>query len=45
MDKFYKMITNDDSIKDIPIIYILRVAVVVFNIINSGECSYILEDI
>jgi len=45
MDKFYKMLTSDESISDIPLLYVLKVAVVVFEIINSGECSYELEDI
>jgi len=45
MDKFFKLITTDDSISDIPLIYVLRVATVVFEIIGSGECKYELEDI
>ena len=45
MDKFFKIITNNEDISDIPILYILRVATVVFEIINSGECKYELEDI
>ena len=44
MDKFYKAITNESSIRDIPILYVLRVAVVVFEIINSGECMYKNEE-
>ena len=35
MDKFYKMLTSDESISDIPLLYVLKVAVVVFEIINS----------
>jgi len=45
MDKFYKLLTNDEEIADIPILFIFRVAVKAFEIINSGECKYDLEDI
>jgi len=45
MDKFFKLISNNEEIADIPIIYVLRVATVVFEIIGSGECKYELEDI
>ena len=45
MDKLYKLLANDEEIADIPILYIFRVAVAVFKIINSGECNYKLEDI
>jgi hypothetical protein len=44
MNKFYKAIMNEPSIRDIPILYVLRVAVVVFEIINSGECMYKNEE-
>ena len=45
MDKFYKLITSDEDLKDIPLIYIMRVAIAVFEIINSGECFYELEEV
>lgn len=45
MNKFYELLTNDETLKDVPIVYILKVAIVVFEIINSGECMYKLEDI
>ena len=45
MDKLYKLLMNNEELKDIPIIYIFQVAVAVFEIINSGECMYKLEDI
>lgn len=45
MDKFYKMLTNDDDIADIPIIFVFRVAMATFKIINSGECAYEIEDV
>ena len=45
MDKFYKLITNDEELADIPITYIFKVAIEVFKIISSGECNYKLEDI
>ena len=45
MDKFYKLLTNDEEIADIPILFIFRVAIKAFEILNSGECNYDLEDI
>ena len=45
MDKFYKLITSDEDLQDIPLIYIMRVAIAVFEIINSGECFYELEEV
>ena len=45
MDKFYKLITSDEDLRDIPLIYIMRVAIAVFEIINSGECFYELEEV
>ena len=45
IDKLYKLLMNDEDIMDIPILYVFRVAVAVFKIINSGECKYELEDI
>ena len=44
-DKFYKLITSDTELQDIPLIYIMRVAIAVFEIINSGECFYNLEEV
>lgn len=45
MDKFFELISSNADISDIPILYVLRVATVVFEIIGSGECKYELEDI
>ena len=45
MNKFYKAILNSPSIRDIPILHVLRVAIVVFEIINSGECFYKEEEL
>ena len=45
MDKFYKLLMNNEDIKDIPILFVMRVAKAVFEILNSGDCSYKLEDI
>ena len=45
MDKFFELLINDDSIKDVPLMYVMQVALAVFEIINSGECKYELEDI
>lgn len=43
MDKLYKLIINNEELKDIPIIYIVRITVAVFEAINSGECMYELD--
>ena len=40
MEKLYDKLIEDESIKDIPIDFIYRVVVCVFQIINSGECFY-----
>ena len=45
MDKFFELITSHEEISDVPLLYILRVATAVFEIIGSGECRYELEDI
>ena len=45
MDKMYKLLTNDKDIADIPILFIFRVAVAMFKIINSGECMYHIDDL
>lgn len=36
--KLSELILKCDDIKDIPAIYIIRVAISVIEIINSGEC-------
>jgi len=38
MKKLCDMLTSKEDLKDIPIIYIFRVAFAVFELINSGEC-------
>ena len=45
MDKFYKLLMSNEDIQDIPILFVMRVAMAVFEIINSGECKYELEDV
>lgn len=40
MEKLFDKITENKDIKDIPIDYVLRVAIAVFEIINSGDCFY-----
>lgn len=40
MKKLYTKLKEDPSIKDIPAIYVLRVAVAIIQIINSGECFF-----
>ena len=44
MDKFYKLLINNEELKDVPILLIARVALVVFELINSGECMYKIEE-
>lgn len=44
MELFYKELMNEPSIRDIPILHVLRVAIVVFEIINSGKCMYKSEE-
>lgn len=38
MKKLCDMLTTKEEIKDIPLMYIFRVASATFEIINSGEC-------
>lgn len=38
MQKFSKLLLNCEDLKDIPAIYVLRVAISVLEIINKGEC-------
>lgn len=43
--KLVDLLTKDESIKDIPAIYVFRVAIAVMEIIASGECLFKLEDL
>lgn len=43
MEKLYDKLMSSEDIKDIPFIYIFRVAVCVIKIINSGECFQNIE--
>lgn len=45
MNEFYDKLIHEDKIKDIPLTYVLRIAIVILEIINSGECMHELEDI
>lgn len=45
MNKFYKMLIEDERISEMPMTLVLRVAIVVLDIINSGECIYEVEHI
>lgn len=45
MDKLFKALTSCEDIKDIPLTYIMRITVALFEIINSGECFYNLEEV
>lgn len=38
MNKFYRMLIDDERIKDIPMVFVLRMAIIILDIINSGEC-------
>ena len=40
MEKFYELLIGENSIKDIPLTYVLRVTLVILEIINSGDCMY-----
>lgn len=40
MKKLCKLLFENEDIKNIPLEYVFRVASVVFEIINSGECFY-----
>lgn len=42
--KLCELLMNDDSIKDIPAIHILKVAIAVLEIIDSGECFFDAEE-
>lgn len=42
MKKLCDMLTSNEDLKDIPIIYVFRVAFAIFEAINSGE--YYLTD-
>ena len=45
MNKFYKMLIEDERISEMPMTLVLRIAIVVLDIINSGECIYEVEHI
>jgi hypothetical protein len=40
MEKLFDKLTENEEIKDIPVDYIFRITICVFEIINSGECFY-----
>lgn len=40
IEKLFNKLIEDENIKDIPVMYLLRVATVVFELINSGEFYY-----
>ena len=44
-EKLADLLIKNESIKDIPAIYVLRVAIAVLEIIASGECLFKLEDL
>ena len=45
MDKLFKALTSNEDIKDIPLTYVMRITIAVFEILNSGECFYHLEEV
>ena len=40
MQKFCDELFNAECIKDIPLVYVYRVVLFVFEILNSGKCLY-----
>lgn len=44
-NKLYKLLTSNADLQDIPLIYIMRITIAVFEIINSGECFYKIEEV
>lgn len=44
-DKLFKILTNNEQLKDIPILYIVRITECVILAINSGKCISKLEDL
>lgn len=44
MNKLFKALTAHDDIQDIPLTYVMRITIAVFEILNSGECFYDLEE-
>ena len=45
MNRLFKALTSNEDIKDIPLTYVMRITIAVFEIINSGECFYSLEEV
>jgi len=44
MKKLCKMLLENEDIRDIPLEHVVKVLVVLFDIINSGECYYEREN-
>ena len=40
MEKLYDSLMEKEDLKDIPIDYVFRVVICVFEVINSGDCFY-----
>lgn len=38
--KLFERVIQDESIKDIPLMYVLQVFYTIFNVMNEGECFY-----
>ena len=45
MDELFELLTSDVELQDIPLLYIMRVTIAVFEILNSGKCFYKLEEV
>ena len=43
MEKFIDYLLDSEDLKDIPIDYVFRVVIRIFEIINAGDCFYPLE--
>ena len=40
MNKICEKLISDETIKDIPLAYVFRIAFSIFTLIESGECFY-----
>ena len=44
MDKFFDLLMENEHVKGIPLMHVLYITLAVFEIINSGECFYKIEE-
>lgn len=43
IEKLYRALIEDEEIKDIPVLTVIRVACVILKLINEGNCFNITE--